>query len=104
MIEVDPDLATPFKKWLAKFFQGVFPSFCIGSLQAELVTRDKDQVQKVSNKTNQDKVGYSLMSSSSFEPSKSTVPGTNLSVIYLFQKSHRRPWTSIGGHLLFFIL
>ena len=51
LIEVDPDLATPFKKWLAKFFQGVFPSFCIGTLQAELVTRDKDHVKKVRKKS-----------------------------------------------------
>jgi hypothetical protein len=47
LIEVDPDLATPFKKWLAKILQGVFPSFCIGVLEAEHVTRDKDHVKKV---------------------------------------------------------
>jgi hypothetical protein len=49
LLMVDPDMATPLKKWLAKILKGVLPSFCIGALDAANITRDKDHVKKVSS-------------------------------------------------------
>lgn len=47
LITMDPDLATPFKKKLAGFFQGILPSFAIGQLDASLITRDQEVVKRV---------------------------------------------------------
>jgi hypothetical protein len=47
LVIVDPDLATPVKKWLAKVLQGILPGFCLGGIDAAFVTRDKEYVRKV---------------------------------------------------------
>ena len=47
LVIVDPDLATPVKKWLAKVLQGILPGFCLGGIDAALVTRDREYVRKV---------------------------------------------------------
>ena len=47
LVIVDPDLATPVKKWLAKVLQGILPGFCLGGIDAALVTRDREYVRNV---------------------------------------------------------
>jgi len=47
LVIVDPDLATPVKKWLAKVLQGILPGFCLGGIDPALVTRDREYVRKV---------------------------------------------------------
>ena len=47
LLVVDPDMATPLKKWLARVFQGILPSFSLGALEASHITRDAVYVKKV---------------------------------------------------------
>ena len=47
LVSLDPDMATPLKKFLAKAFHSLVPSFTLGQLETELVTRDPEMVRKI---------------------------------------------------------
>jgi hypothetical protein len=47
MMRVNPDLATPSKRCLAKVLQCVLPCVSHGALDVANITRDKDYVKKV---------------------------------------------------------
>ena len=47
LIKMDPDIATPVKKVLAKVFQSLIPSFSLGELDHTAITRDEQVVKRV---------------------------------------------------------
>ena len=49
LVMMNPDLATPFKKFLANIFSRILPSFAIGELIPEDITRDKSVVERVND-------------------------------------------------------
>ena len=51
LLVIDPDMATPIKKWLARVLQGILPSFSLGALEASHITRDAVYVKKVNRIT-----------------------------------------------------
>ena len=46
---MDPNIATPLKKTLAKWLKSLLPSFSLGSLDATAITRDEEVVSRVKN-------------------------------------------------------
>ena len=47
LVSMNPELATPWKQMLAKIFSNIIPSFALGQIEAEDITRDKKVVQRV---------------------------------------------------------
>ena len=49
LVMMNPAIATPFKKFLAGLFCKILPSFAIGGIVTEDITRDKSVVERVKN-------------------------------------------------------
>jgi len=47
LVSLDPDMATPVKRFLAKVLQGMVPYFSLGAIDPEQVTRDQSIVEKI---------------------------------------------------------
>lgn len=47
LIKMDPNIATPLKKTLARLVKGILPSFTLGEIEASAITRDASVVQRV---------------------------------------------------------
>jgi hypothetical protein len=46
LLVFDPEMTTPFRKWLAKTAQKCLPSLAVGGIDPSLITHDADQVAK----------------------------------------------------------
>ncbi|KAM9342584.1 monoglyceride lipase [Pholidichthys leucotaenia] len=49
MVQMNPDSATPFKVFMAKLLNHMFPSFTMGSIESRWISRDQKQVEAYDN-------------------------------------------------------
>lgn len=47
LLIVDPSMATPTKKWIAKVVQGIAPSFALGGIEKKYLSRDQNFVAQM---------------------------------------------------------
>jgi len=63
LIALDPSMASPFKKFLAKTASKILPSFALGGIDSNLVTSDQDWRDKRSNDDKMHHGGYKALHS-----------------------------------------